>query len=202
MERTGWVARIFGKVPIAPGLTGAEPVANRHFITTFAGTLDAKGRVCIPAAWRQVLTEQNTTGVYVCASLDGDSLIGFGEELMAAELKRLDEGDPVFSQAPEDLAHLVSNSSQLPIDENGRVRLPEELIEAGGLKDRIVFVGMGKKFEIWNPDTFAPVKARRLANARAERAARTAQELAARAAMQAAAQAPVSTALPSTEDAP
>ena len=161
-------------------------MANRHFITTFAGTLDAKGRVCIPASWRQVLTEQNTSGVYICTSIDGDSLIGFGEELMAAELERLDSGDAVFSQAREDLAHLVSNSSQLPIDENGRVRLPEDLIAAAGLKDRVVFVGMGKKFEVWNPETFAPVKERRLANARAERAARTAMELANRAAMYAA----------------
>lgn len=199
MERAGLITRIIGKVPIAPGGFGAEPVVNRHFITTFAGTLDAKGRVCVPASWRQVLTEQNTSGVYVCTSIDGDSLIGFGEELMAAELARLDAGDAVFSQVPEDLAHLVSNSSQLPIDENGRVRLPEELIQAAGLKDRVVFVGMGKKFEIWNPDSFAPVKARRLANARAERAARTAQELAARTAMQATALAP---AAPTTEGAP
>jgi MraZ protein len=199
MERAGQQTRIIGKVPIAPGGFGAEPVANRHFITTFAGTLDAKGRVCVPASWRQVLTEQNTSGVYVCTSIDGDSLIGFGEELMAAELARLDAGDAVFSQVPEDLAHLVSNSSQLPIDENGRVRLPEELINAAGLKDRVVFVGMGKKFEIWNPDSFAPVKARRLANARAERAARTAQELAARTAMHSAATMP---AAPTTEGAP
>jgi MraZ protein len=182
-------------------------VANRHFITTFAGTLDAKGRVCIPASWRQVLTEQNTSGVYVCTSIDGDSLIGFGEELMAAELKRLDEGDAVFSQVLEDRAHLVSNSAQLPIDENGRVRLPENLIADAGLKDRVVFVGMGKKFEIWNPETFEPVKARRLASARAERAARTAMELANRAAMYAAAGAPVASQAPAvqtpaTEDKP
>jgi MraZ protein len=130
-------------------------VSGQHFITTFAGTLDSKGRVCIPASWRQVLATQNTTGVYVAASLNGDSLLGFGEELMAAELQRLDALDPVYSQAHDDLSHLVSNSWQLPIDENGRVRLPDDLIAAAGLKDRVVFVGMGKKFEIWNPETFA-----------------------------------------------
>jgi MraZ protein len=161
-------------------------VANQRFITTFAGTLDAKGRVCVPAAWRQVLTEQHTSGVYVCTSLDGDSLVGFGEELMAGELKRLEGLDPVYSQDYENFSHLVSNSWNLPIDETGRVRLPDELIAAAGLKDRVVFVGMGLKFEVWNPDTFAPVKAQRLANARAERAARSAHEAAVRAAMQAA----------------
>nr|WP_243846276.1 division/cell wall cluster transcriptional repressor MraZ [Rhizomicrobium palustre] len=58
----------------------------------------------------------------------------------------------------------------LPIDENGRVRLPENFIAAAGLKDKVVFVGLGRKFQIWDPDTYAPVKARRLAAARAARA--------------------------------
>jgi MraZ protein len=160
-------------------------VSNQRFITTFAGSLDAKGRVCIPAPWRQVLAAQETSGVYVCSALDGTSLIGFGEELMKAELQRLDVLDPIYSQDYDNFSHLVSNSWQLPIDENGRVRLPDDLIQAAGLKDRVVFVGMGRKFEIWNPDAFAPVKAERLANARAERTARAAQEIAARAAMQA-----------------
>lgn len=157
-------------------------MSGRHFITTFAGTLDTKARVCIPASWRQVLAAQNTAGVYVAASLNGDCLLGFGEELMAAELERLDALDPVYSQAHDDLSHLVSNSWQLSIDENGRVRLPDDLIAVAGLKDRVIFVGMGKKFEIWNPETFAAVKAQRLANARAEREARSAQEAAARSA--------------------
>lgn len=158
-------------------------MANRHFITTFAGTLDAKGRVCIPASWRQVLAEQNTTGVYLCPSFDSDCMVGFGEDLMKSELARLEKLDPVYSDNFDTFGHLVSNSFQLPIDENGRVRLPDDLIAAAGLKDRVVFVGMGVKFEIWNPDTFAPVKAKRLANAREERAARSAQEAAARAAL-------------------
>jgi MraZ protein len=176
-------------------------LSNQRFITTFAGTLDAKGRVCIPAPWRQVLTAQETTGVYVCPSLDGDCLIGFGGELMSSELKRLETMDPVYSEDYETFSHLVSYSSQLPIDENGRVRLPDELIQAAGLKDKVVFVGMGVKFEIWNPEAFAPVKERRLANARAERAARSTQELAARTAMQATA-VPVAPAASTTEGAP
>ena len=162
-------------------------MSNQRFISTYAGTLDGKGRVCIPAPWRQILAAQDTSGVYLCPALDGDSLDGFGQALMDFECKRLDELDPFLSGLHDDLATLVSSSAQLPIDENGRVRLPDELIAAAGLKDRVLFVGMGRKFEIWNPETYAPVKASRLANARAERAARVAQEIAARNAMQAAA---------------
>jgi MraZ protein len=134
------------------------------------------------------LAAQETAGVYLCPSLAGNTLDGFGQALMDCECKRLDELDPFLSGLHDDLAsQFVSGSVQLPIDENGRVRLPDDLIAAAALKDRVLFVGMGRRFEIWNPETYAPVKAARLANARAERAARVAQEIAARNAMQAAA---------------
>lgn len=163
-------------------------MANQRFIATFAGTLDSKGRVCIPALWRQVLAAQPTPTVYLSPSLDEDSLIGFGEELMESELERLKGHDPLFSGRYNYLAApLVSGATPLPVDENGRVRLPEEMIAAAGLKDKVVFVGVGAKFEIWNPETYAPVRAQRLADARAERAVIIAQENAARAATQAAA---------------
>lgn len=160
-------------------------MSNQRFISTFAGTLDAKGRVCIPAPWRQILAAQETAGVYLCPSLDGTALDGFGQALMDSECSRLDQFDPFLSGLHDDLAaQFVSSSVALPIDENGRVRLPDDLIAVAGLKDRVLFVGMGRKFEIWNPETYAPVKAQRLANARAERAARIAREAAARAALQ------------------
>lgn len=172
------------------GTYGALSVSNQRFISTFAGTLDGKGRVCIPATWRQTLTSGDATTVYVCASFESESLIGFGQEMMDAELKRLDEYDPVLSGLHDDLAAtLVSGSMQLSVDGNGRVSLPAEMIEAAGLTDRVVFVGVGRKFEIWNPDVYAGVRAQRLANAKAERAARAAQEAASRRAVQAAADA-------------
>lgn len=167
-------------------------MSNQRFISTFAGTLDSKGRVCIPAPWRQTLANQPAQIVYVSPSLDEEALIGFGEDLMDAELKRLEPLDPVLSERYNALAApLVSGASTLPVDENGRVRLPDDLIAAAALKGQVVFVGVGAKFEIWNPETYAPVRARRLAEARAERAALIAQENAVRAAALAAAQSSV-----------
>jgi len=154
-------------------------VSNQRFISTFAGTLDGKGRVCIPASWRAILAAQETGGVYLCPSLEGGSLDGFGQILMDAECQRLDQMDPFLSELHDDLAsQITAESVLLPIDENGRVRLPEDFIAAGGLKDKVVFVGLGRKFQIWDPEAYAPVKARRLAGARAERVARAAQETA------------------------
>lgn len=161
-------------------------MSNQRFISTFAGTLDGKGRVCIPAAWRQTLSDGEATTVFVCPSLQTQSLTGFGQELMDAELQRLDHYDPVMSGLHDALAStLVSGSMQLSVDGNGRVSLPPDLIAAAGLADRVTFVGVGRKFEIWNPEIYAAARAQRLAEAKAEYAARAAQELAARQALHA-----------------
>ena len=53
-------------------------VPVQPFITTFAGSLDAKGRVCIPAAYRTILTGQGTPGVYVTPSFIDAALDCFG----------------------------------------------------------------------------------------------------------------------------
>lgn len=140
------------------------------FISTMTGTLDAKGRVCIPASFRDVLNTQNTHGVYICPSFAEAALEGFGDEVLQEFHKRQADADPFFSQATDDKVFAVLSMSQLlPRDENGRVRLPDEFIAHAGLKDRVTFVGMGRKFQIWDSERFAPVQAERLKRALAQR---------------------------------
>jgi len=140
------------------------------FISTMTGTLDAKGRVCIPASFREVLSAQGTAGVYVCPSFAEGALEGFGDEVLQEFHQRQAAEDPFFSQAADDKAFAVLSMSQLlPRDENGRVRLTDEMIAHAGLKDRVTFVGMGRKFQIWDSERFAPVLAERLKRALAQR---------------------------------
>lgn len=134
------------------------------------GTLDAKGRVCIPASFRDVLTSQSTAGVYVCPSFAEGALEGFGDEVLQEFHQRQAAEDPFFSQLNDDKVFAVLSMTQLlPRDENGRVRLPDEMIAHAGLKDRVTFVGMGRKFQIWDSERFAPVQAERLKRALAQR---------------------------------
>jgi MraZ protein len=140
------------------------------FISTMTGTLDAKGRVCIPASFRDVLTSQNTAGVYLCPSFAEAALEGFGEDVLQEFHQRQAGEDPFFSQVNDDKVFAVLSMTQLlPRDENGRVRLPDELIAHAGLKDRVTFVGMGRKFQIWDGEKFEAVRAERLKRALAQR---------------------------------
>jgi MraZ protein len=143
------------------------------FISTVPGSLDSKGRVCIPATYRHILAAQNTIGVYVCPSFIDGALDAFGQSLLDSIAARLASQDPFFSASFDDEATaLIARTQALPIDENGRVRIPDALIEHAGLKDRIVFVGKAQKFQVWDADAYAPIEAEALARvkARMERA--------------------------------
>jgi MraZ protein len=137
-------------------------VQVQPFISTVKGTLDNKGRVCIPASFRQILAAQNTQGVYLCPSFSEATLEGFGEEVLQAFNRQIAEINPFFTKDFNARAAVVLGETKLlPLDENGRVRLPEELIAHAGLTDGVVFVGMGTKFQIWEPARFKEIRAER-----------------------------------------
>jgi MraZ protein len=141
-------------------------VSVQSYISTTAGTLDSKGRVCIPAGYRQILAAQNTAGVYLCPSFSSASLEGFGTDVLQKFHLQLAEQDPFFSPEFNDKAFVVVSMTQLlPLDENGRVRLPDEMIAHAALKDRVVFVGMGTKFRIWEPARLEEMRAAALKRA-------------------------------------
>ncbi|MGH6878753.1 MAG: division/cell wall cluster transcriptional repressor MraZ [Rhizomicrobium sp.] len=133
-----------------------------------SGTLDKKGRACVPANYRQILTAQNTSGVYIRRHPDKPTLECFGEKLFAQfqEAQPAQE-DPFFSESYEDKAFSVYAMTELlAFDENGRVRLPDEFIAHAQLAESVTFVGMGDKFEIWDPAHLAAAREERLASAR------------------------------------
>jgi len=105
----------------------------------------------------------------VCPSFHEGALECFGEDVLQRFHRSQAELDPFFAPQHDDKARSVLAMTELlPLDENGRVRLPDEMIAHAGLQEGepIVFVGLGTKFQIWNRERFAPVLAKTLENAR------------------------------------
>jgi transcriptional regulator MraZ len=141
------------------------------FVSTIVNKLDAKGRVSIPAPFRQILAQQNLRGVYCIPSFATPALEAFGETLLAQFQERLKQYDALFSEDYDAEAQAVLGGAQLlNFDDDGRVRLPDEFLAHAGITERVVFVGLDQKFQMWDPDRFAPVQQERLARARALRA--------------------------------
>lgn len=140
------------------------------FVSTIVNKLDAKGRVSVPAPFRQILAQQNTQGLYCFRSFVSPALEAFGEALISEFNDRLNALDPFFSEEHDAQAQAVLAASRLlALDDEGRVRLPDEFLAHAGIKERVSFVGMGRKFQIWDPENFAPVERARIERARASR---------------------------------
>jgi len=126
-----------------------------RFLSHFTHRFDAKGRVSIPAPFRQVLAKDGFEGVYVYPSLDAPALDCGGHGLLA-EIDALLGTVPSFSPARDALATaLLGTSEILRMDAEGRVSLDERLKASLGLGELAVFVGQGLKFQIWEPSRFA-----------------------------------------------
>jgi MraZ protein len=125
------------------------------FLSTYINKVDRKGRVSIPASFRGALSAAGAEGgVVLFRSHSHPCLEGFDAGLMDELSARLDHYD-LFSAAQDDLATaLFGEAVQLAVDADGRIILPPELLRFAAIDERAAFVGMGRKFQVWEPAAF------------------------------------------------
>ncbi|MFA7276467.1 MAG: division/cell wall cluster transcriptional repressor MraZ [Pseudobdellovibrionaceae bacterium] len=124
------------------------------FLSTYANKVDKKGRVSVPAPFRAALAAQNFQGVVLFRATAHPCLEGFDFAAMEELSSRLDHFD-LFSNQQDDLATAIfAEALQCPFDSEGRIGLAQNLLDYAGLDEAAVFVGLGRKFQIWNPAEF------------------------------------------------
>ena len=124
------------------------------FLSKFVNKVDKKGRVSVPAGFRTALAEQKFHGVVLFCSSAHACLEGFGWNTMEEISNRMDHYD-LFSDDQDDLATAVFGEAvQLPFDKEGRMILTADLMAHAAIEEQAVFVGMGRKFQVWNPQAF------------------------------------------------
>ncbi len=125
-----------------------------QFVSTFTNKIDSKGRVSVPASFRAILAKEDGEGIYCYPSLDAPALDAGGSRLVNQIGELLEELAPYGDEKDQLATALYGDSVMLKIDSDGRVNLPANLREHAGLLDKVVFVGLGGKFQIWEPEQF------------------------------------------------
>ena len=124
----------------------------------FRGTntvnLDAKGRMAMPARYREQL--QNNCAGQLVVTIDTNHrcllLYPLAEwEQIERQIESLSSFDPM-SQRVKHL--LIGHANDLELDGSGRILLPQELRQYAQLEKHVCLIGQGKKLEIWNQDTW------------------------------------------------
>ena len=126
-----------------------------RFVLNTTLRLDSKGRVSIPASFRSVLGRDGFDGLYCYPALDRPAIDAGGKALMA-EIEALIGRFTPFSDERERFALALYGTSQtLKMDGEGRVSLSESLKRHAGITEAVTFVGLGHKFQLWEPGRFS-----------------------------------------------
>ena len=112
--------------------------------------LDAKGRLAIPAKFRERLAV--LCGGHMVVTIDAEerSLLIYPVnewEEIEAKITSLPTFDP---RARRIQRLLVGHATDVEIDGSGRILLPAALREYAGLEKETVLIGQGKKLELWS----------------------------------------------------
>ena len=124
------------------------------FLSTFANRVDRKGRVSVPASFRAVLDRQASAGIILYPSFKHPCIEGSGDERIEQIVNSIDALD-AFSDEAENLQTILADSRQLVIDSDGRIVMPPDLLKYAEIDEIATFVGLGKSFQIWEPDAYA-----------------------------------------------
>ncbi len=122
------------------------------FLSTYENKIDSKGRVSVPAAFRSVLEVQSQP-LILTRSLTDDCLQGQGAARMQQIVEVLDTMD-ALSPEVQMLQAMLAHAQEMKMDSEGRIFLPEEFLSFAKLEQTVMFVGIGRLFEIWNPATY------------------------------------------------
>lgn len=116
------------------------------FMGEYNHTIDPKGRIIVPAKFREELGEE----FVVTLGLDGCLFVYPNSEWtnFVTELKGL----PGNKDARQLQRYFMAGAAQCEVDKQGRILIPQKLREHAGLDKDLVFVGVLSKIEIWSKE--------------------------------------------------
>lgn len=125
-----------------------------RFVSNLTSRLDTKGRVSIPAPFRAVLSRDGIEGLYCYPSLNRPAIDAGGQALLGDIESLVGRFPPSSDEREELLVALYGRSETLKIDGEGRVVLTDMLKSHASIADAVTFVGLGHRFQMWEPERF------------------------------------------------
>ena len=136
------------------------------FLSTYENKLDKKGRVSVPASFRSYLSNLGYNGIVCYPSFNNQSIEAWPQDRVEKISNSIDTLNPFEEKRDFFATSILSESVNLQFDSEGRISLTSKLLKHAKIKYRMVFVGQGKTFQIWEPTIFEKFKvnARKKAN--------------------------------------
>ncbi|MCD7865247.1 MAG: division/cell wall cluster transcriptional repressor MraZ [Clostridiales bacterium] len=110
-------------------------------------SVDAKGRIIMPAKYREILGEE----FVVTKGMDGCLFVYSNEEWENIENK-FQNVSSANKDARKFMRFFFAGAADCEVDKQGRVLIPPKLREYAGLQKEVVLAGVGNRIEIWSTE--------------------------------------------------
>lgn len=117
--------------------------------------MDAKGRIAVPAKCRELLASVCGGNIVITANMQDRCLLiypeGEWQENILPKVKAL----PSFNKAALRAQRLlIGYATSMELDSNGRVLVSPTLRDYARLEKKLMLVGLGNKFELWDENSW------------------------------------------------
>ena len=120
------------------------------FLGQYEHTIDEKGRLTIPARFREMLID----GAFITQGFD-ENLIVLTPEVFERIYQQVSQMNMTDPSARLLRRLFFSHADRVDVDKVGRILIPQFLRQAIHLDSAAAIVGVGNHFEIWTPDRWA-----------------------------------------------
>ena len=117
-------------------------------------TMDAKGRISIPAGLRVELQQEKDRPPFITNLADCPALGLYTHDHWLEIERRLETMSQIQPEVQSFRRLFVSGAVEAPIDAQGRVLIPQHLREHAGLEKEVIIAGVGRRIEIWDKARF------------------------------------------------
>ena len=128
------------------------------FLSSFENKLDKKGRVSVPSTFRSHLNSMGYNGFITYPSFNHSALEACSQDRIEKLSKTIDSLNPFDEKRDYFATSILSESVNVQFDTEGRISLSDKLLNHAKIKNRILFVGLGYTFQIWEPKNFEKFK--------------------------------------------
>ena len=128
------------------------------FLSSFENKIDKKGRVSVPATFRSHLNSMGYNGFISYPSFNHNALEACSQDRIEKLSSAIDSLNPFEEKRDYFATSVLSESENLQFDTEGRVSISEKLLQHAKITNNVLFVGLGKTFQIWEPKIFDKFK--------------------------------------------
>lgn len=128
-------------------------VGKGRFFGIYHYTIDAKGRIAVPVAFRKKLGPDEGTFIFVPGRFQTIEVHPIAEWQEYEE--RVLRFQPEHTEESQRFTLLLySQAGEASLDVQGRILLPKHLREWAGINSEVVIAGAGSFFLIWEPERY------------------------------------------------